>query len=51
MELEELKISRIALEKANGYLEANWKLGYNKAIDDFVKKAIEEQILMNLKKK
>lgn len=32
--LEELKANRIALEKANGYLEANYKLGYNKAIDD-----------------
>ena len=34
--LEELKANRIALEKANGYLEANYRLGYNKAIDDFV---------------
>ena len=32
--LEELKANRIALEKANGYLETNYKLGYNKAIDD-----------------
>ena len=35
--LEELKTNRIALEKANGYLEANYRLGYNKAIDDFVR--------------
>ena len=35
--LEELKANRIALEKANGYLEANYRLGYNKAIDDFVR--------------
>lgn len=35
--LEELKTNRIALEKANGYLEVNHRLGYNKAIDDFVK--------------
>ena len=34
--LEELKANRIALEKANGYLEANYRLGYNTAIDDFV---------------
>lgn len=34
--LEELKANIIALEKANGYLEANYKLGYSKAIDDFV---------------
>ena len=40
--LEELKANRIALEKANGYLEANYRLGYNKAIDDFVKMAYEE---------
>ena len=33
--LEELKTTRIALEKANGCLEANWKLGYQKAIEDF----------------
>lgn len=32
--LEELKSNRIALEKANGYLEVNHRLGYNKAIDD-----------------
>ena len=35
--LEELKQNRIALEKANGYLEANYRLGYSKAIDDIVK--------------
>lgn len=35
--LEELKSNRIALEKANGYLEVNHRLGYNKAIDDFVR--------------
>lgn len=35
--LEELKANRIALEKANGYLEVNHRLGYNKAIDDFVR--------------
>ena len=40
--LEELKTNRIALEKANGYLEANYRLGYSKAIDDFVKMAYEE---------
>lgn len=34
--LEELKTTKIALEKANGCLEANWKLGYQKAIEDFV---------------
>ena len=34
--LEELKTTRIALEKANGCLEANWKLGYQKAIDNMV---------------
>ena len=34
--LEELKTTRIALEKANGCLETNWKLGYQKAIEDFV---------------
>ena len=34
--LEELKADRIALEKANGYLEANYRLGYNKAIDDLL---------------
>lgn len=39
--LEELKTNRIALEKANGYLEVNHRLGYNKAIDDFVKKISE----------
>ena len=40
--LEELKANRIALEKANGYLEANCRLGYIKGIDDFVKMAYEE---------
>ena len=40
--LEELKANRIALEKANGYLEANCRLGYSKGIDDFVKMAYEE---------
>ena len=39
--LEELKNNRIALEKANGYLEVNHKLGYSKAIDDFVEKSIK----------
>ena len=34
--LEELKSNRIALEKANGYLEVNHRLGYNKAIDDLL---------------
>lgn len=34
--LEELKANRIALDKANGYLEANYKIGYNKAIDDLL---------------
>lgn len=38
--LEELKTNRIALEKANGYLEVNHRLGYNKAIDDFADKFI-----------
>lgn len=33
--MEELKTNRIALEKANEYLEVNHRLGYNKAIDDF----------------
>ena len=42
--LEELKANRIALEKANGYLEANYRLGYNKCIDDFVN-ACKEDIL------
>ena len=42
--LEELKANRIALEKANGYLEANYRLGYNKAIDDFIN-ACKEDIL------
>lgn len=36
--LEELKANRIALEKANGYLEANNRLGYSKGIDDFLEK-------------
>ena len=40
--LEELKANRIALEKANGYLEANCRLGYSKGIDDFVKMAYDE---------
>ena len=40
--LEELKANRIALEKANGYLEANCRLGYSKGIDDFVKMSYEE---------
>ena len=40
--LEELKANRIALEKANGYLEANYRLGYSKGIDDFVKMAHED---------
>ena len=44
--LEELKTNRIALEKANGYLEANYRLGYNKAIDDFVIK-IKERVGMD----
>ena len=34
--LEELKANRIALEKANGYLEANCRLGYSKGIDDLL---------------
>ena len=38
--LEELKANRIALEKANGYLETNYRLGYSKAIDDFASKLI-----------
>ena len=40
--LEELKTNRIALEKANGYLEANYRLGYNKAIYDFVNSCKED---------
>ena len=40
--MEELKANRIALEKANGYLEANHRLGYNKAIDDFVNSCKED---------
>ena len=39
---ELLKANRIALEKANGYLEANHRLGYNKAIDD-----IKEKLMQN----
>ena len=39
--LEELKSNRIALEKANGYLEVNHRLGYNKAIDDFAHRLTE----------
>lgn len=42
--LEELKSNRIALEKANGYLEVNHRLGYNKAIDDLLKDANEMAI-------
>lgn len=38
--LEELKANRIALEKANGYLEANCRLGYNNGIDDFMDKLL-----------
>ena len=45
--LEELKSNRIALEKANGYLEANHRLGYNKAVDDFAEK-IKENISESL---
>lgn len=44
--LEELKANRIALEKANGYLEANYRLGYNTAIDNFVVK-IKERVGMD----
>ena len=40
--LEELKTNRIALEKANGYLEVNHRLGYSKAIDD-----IKEKLMQN----
>lgn len=42
--LEELKADRIALEKANGYLEANYRLGYSKGIDDFKKILTIEKI-------
>ena len=42
--LEELKANRIALEKANGYLEANYRLGYSKGIDDFKKILTIEKI-------
>ena len=41
--LEELKSNRIALEKANGYLEVNHRLGYNKAIDEY-KNSIKEEL-------
>ena len=41
--LEELKTNRIALEKANGYLEVNHRLGYNKAIDEY-KNSIKEEL-------
>ena len=34
--LEELKANRIALAKASKKLDANARLGYSKAIDDFV---------------
>lgn len=36
---EELKTTRIALEKAK---KENWKLGYQKAIEDFTEKAKAE---------
>ena len=42
--LEELKTNRIALEKANGYLEANYRLGYSKGIDDLLEDANEMAI-------
>lgn len=42
--LEELKANRIALEKANGYLEANYRLGYSKGIDDLLEDANEMAI-------
>lgn len=42
--LEELKANRIALEKANGYLEANYRLGYSNAIDDLLEDANEMAI-------
>lgn len=42
--LEELKENRIALAKASKALDANARLGYNKAIDDFVN-ACKEDIL------
>lgn len=42
--VEELKTTRIALEKANGYLEATWKLGYQKAIEDFEKEMIRSSL-------
>ena len=35
-----MKTNRIALEKANGYLEVNHRLGYNKAIDDAVNEIV-----------
>lgn len=42
--LEELKANRIALEKANGCLEANYRLGYNKGIDNLLECANEMAI-------
>lgn len=48
--LEELKTNRIALEKANGYLEVNHRLGYNKAIDDaksVILQTLDNEILVD----
>ena len=48
--LEELKSNRIALEKANGYLEVNHRLGYNKAIDDaksVILQTLDNEILVD----
>lgn len=36
--------AEIAFEKANGRLEANWKLGYQKAIEDLLEDANEMAI-------
>lgn len=42
--LEELKENRIALAKASKALDANARLGYNKAIDDFKKEMIRSSL-------
>lgn len=42
--LEELKTTRIALEKANGHLAANWKLGYQNGRADEIRNIRKELI-------
>ena len=45
-----MKSNRIALEKANGYLEVNHRLGYNKAIDDaksVILQTLDNEILVD----